>query len=145
MLFKIGIVKNLRFNSRSREGTTVGGVVCKDGCIVSIHAPVRERLLRAFTVFASPVSIHAPVRERHLQLWVLVPKQVSIHAPVRERLITILAASDILVSIHAPVRERHCYTQKDAAIYKVSDNFSIDNLEWPLCPNCGYFCRLPEK
>ena len=27
-----------------------------------------------------------------------------------------------------------CYTQKDIAIYEVSDNFSTDSLEWALTP-----------
>jgi len=73
---------------------------------------------------------------------------------------------DFNVSIHAPVRERpgSCAGKirwpsfqftlpwgSDAVTPKRIQwyNFSIDNLEWPLCPNCariaGIFCRLPEK
>ena len=55
----------MRFNSRSRKGATPYRRYGKAKPIVSIHAPVRERLDGDVVLFdANPVSIHAPVRER---------------------------------------------------------------------------------
>ena len=53
------------FNSRSREGATAQQGLRCDGCLISIHAPVRERpaCLRIRQSLLT-ISIHAPVRER---------------------------------------------------------------------------------
>ena len=52
------------FNSRSREGATWTSVESGLETKVSIHAPVRERLLSSGFLYFRAVSIHAPVRER---------------------------------------------------------------------------------
>ena len=82
----MGAAEN-RFNSRTREGATELDVMDAELEQVSIHAPVRVRLLsarctlpktgfnsrtregatlrRGFRVPGGKVSIHAPVRVRH--------------------------------------------------------------------------------
>ena len=53
------------FNSRSREGATDWQHTLAIPQLISIHAPVRERLEEGVGAFeAGFISIHAPVRER---------------------------------------------------------------------------------
>ena len=62
-------------------------------------------------VMDAAISIHAPLRERLVAQELQPPKlQISIHAPLRERLAEIeneLIAN--MISIHAPLRERRNY------------------------------------
>ena len=81
-------LRSSNFNPRSLTGATIlwGKFACL--IIISIHAPLRERLPPILTgVLAIGISIHAPLRERQ---WVnLCGEQqnpISIHAPLRERL-----------------------------------------------------------
>ena len=91
-------------------------------CLISIHAPLRERRTKhlhvlLILIFQSTlphgsdlnneltkakiktISIHAPSRERC--------KTISIHAPSRERCLKkSLCAACLAISIHAPSRER---------------------------------------
>ena len=133
----------IRFNPRPRKGATTVPGEDPLGQLVSIHAPVRERLRRQQVhAEAKPVSIHAPVRERHnggetrhdgrrfnprprkgatiMETNLLKGMLVSIHAPVRERppfVRTRVVAG--LVSIHAHVRER----QESKVAYNVNRMF----------------------
>ena len=118
------------FNPRTREGATPLLSPLIPGFIVSIHAPVRVRLLtpQAYQI-AAIVSIHAPVRVRQDSYYFadnlhgFNPRthegatgcahhgpffiRVSIHAPMRVRLCGMPWDSDLKpVSIHAPMRVR---------------------------------------
>ena len=98
---------------------------------ISIHAPLRERLIIGVSSTAAlAISIHAPLRERPLPSCQRIPTDcISIHAPLRERqsrfVLTILSitfqstlpyGSDSRIwssskgmpalSIHVPLRER---------------------------------------
>ena len=54
------------FNSRTREGATVGDTKGVTYYIVSIHAPVRVRPVSQAQTNKLNVSIHAPVRVRRM-------------------------------------------------------------------------------
>ena len=119
------------FNPRPREGATREKRSTTIPLLVSIHAPVKGRLIRHYVaIHPMTVSIHAPVKGR-LRLDLNPPKNdccfnprpregataygepteaaqaVSIHAPVKGRPLhesTDLSSAE--VSIHAPVKGR---------------------------------------
>ena len=78
---------HLYFNSRSHTGATITISDELTNLIISIHAPIRERLIIIIaTARTTTISIHAPIRERRIQLLLkAVQVLISIHAPIRER------------------------------------------------------------
>jgi hypothetical protein len=79
--------RSQHFNPRSREGATGSDTLAMTMFLISIHAPVRERLSCATGERERlSISIHAPVRERLVLGSVMCTcSSISIHAPVRER------------------------------------------------------------
>ena len=79
--------KGYDFNPRSLAGATVIQQASSTCLFISIHAPLRERLVyHAERRLYSRISIHAPLRERPKTSAELDRKvQISIHAPLRER------------------------------------------------------------
>ena len=75
------------FNPRPLAGATVGqrGVDAPDG--ISIHAPLRGRLVhRVNPLFVPLISIHAPLRGRPIKIASYsMQEAISIHAPLRGR------------------------------------------------------------
>ena len=99
------------FNSRTREGATIVIRVMRIPNSVSIHAPVRVRLLR-IGYLMTILSFNSRTREGATKsvLSLLKCNLVSIHAPVRVRHEeSVNALRLVAVSIHAPVRVRLQY------------------------------------
>ena len=96
--------------------------------IVSIHAPVRERLTSNTRDTRRGVSIHAPVRERPDPG--VEPLKVTdrFNSRSREGATRILVKLERIleVSIHAPVRERHV---RRCGIVRTSGGFNSRSRE----------------
>ena len=150
-IYRVQTVLRLHFNPRSLTGATMlsrhtmltlrfqstlpyGSDFCSWQTFISskisIHAPLRERLLFHYPEdFVLVISIHAPLRERRA-VGTCENKccTISIHAPLRERLVAMKRSIcwknfnprsltgatyqdgsqgiDHKISIHAPLRER---------------------------------------
>ena len=78
--------------------------------LVSIHAPVRERLYPVLIRPLRQVSIHAPVRELRRNAALLLREQ-RFNSRSREGATNVVDATrfSVYVSIHAPVRERRLF------------------------------------
>ena len=103
-----GTFRPARFNSRSREGSDVGGACPVYHYIVSIHAPVKGATEHdATSTILIDVSIHAPVKGATPMPTAKTPRYLSFNSRSRE-------GSDLtchlyqlikrIVSIHAPVK-----------------------------------------
>ena len=98
----------MNFNPRSLTGATGGVGDAKDVGLISIHAPLRERLAQKFdTLPVLNISIHAPLRER---LLFPLPRQIMTlfqsTLPYGSDQMQWQELAGKLISIHAPLRER---------------------------------------
>ena len=103
------VIYKHNFNPRSLTGATHTAKVSPASESISIHAPLRERLvfaqhLKATAIFQSTLPYGSDLLVGHSYYFVAI---ISIHAPLRERLSTSLSALvKGTISIHAPLRER---------------------------------------
>ena len=66
---KFPLFSDCNFNPRSLAGATVKAVMDRMIASISIHAPLRERLVKGnWDKAVKYISIHAPLRERHYRL-----------------------------------------------------------------------------
>ena len=98
----------ISFNPRPREGATQGDLQYDAHRIVSIHAPVKGRLLPPGLSAATALCFNPRPREgaTNSAPRKLGKKIVSIHAPVKGRPLPFASPPDTFVSIHAPVKGR---------------------------------------
>ena len=77
----------IAFQSTLPYGSDATELLTPPESVISIHAPLRERLLQSVARDDSmDISIHAPLRERlGAARVVYINYGISIHAPLRER------------------------------------------------------------
>ena len=83
--------------------------------LISIHAPLRERLIRAaIEKEEEHISILAPSRERHAYVSAGVTSaEFQSSLPRGSDNISTMMGASVMISIHAPLRERHVSRTQD--------------------------------
>ena len=96
------------FNPRSQTGATYQRIVIIVICIISIHAPKRERPKQQFSrTYICDFNPRSQTGATEKKEYTVAEVNISIHAPKRERRDpTADKAVHNAISIHAPKRER---------------------------------------